>query len=180
MASKNLKDLNGKWSMNKDLSSDPSPVLEIQGVNAMIRKAASMAPISLDVSQPSADEIHIKQSTTASIPAIDEEWYPGDYEWREQSDKLLGKVRSRSRWAKVDELGGFDAFLVKGLGGDDEVIQADVESRDGGWKAVQVWLFEGSGLFGGLLPLVGRRGRRRFWSMTSKAEEAGLIPASTT
>lgn len=143
MAGKNLKDLNGKWSMNKDLSSDVSPVLEIQGINAMLRKAVSFAPVNLDVSQPSADEIHIKQSTTANIPAIDEEWYPGDREWREQSDKLLGKVRSRSRWAKVSELEGFGDFLLEGLKGEDEVIQADVESRDSDWKAVQVWLFEG-------------------------------------
>lgn len=143
MSSKNLKDLNGKWSMNKDLSSDVSPVLEIQGINAMMRKAVGFAPVNLDVKQPSADEIHIKQSTTANIPAIDEEWYPGDHEWREQNDKLLGKVRSRSRWANVSELQGFDGFLLKDLKGEDEVIQADVESQDGDWKAVQVWCFEG-------------------------------------
>ena len=143
MPSKNLKDLNGKWSMNKDLSSDVSPVLEIQGINAMMRKAVSFAPVNLDISQPSADEIKIKQSTTANIPAIDEEWYPGDHEWREQSDKLLGKVRSRSRWAKVSELTDFDGFLVSDLSGENAVIQADVESRDSDWKAVQVWCFEG-------------------------------------
>lgn len=143
MSGKNLKDLNGKWSMNKDLSSDVSPVLEIQGINAVIRKAVSFAPVNLDISQPSADEIKIKQSTTANIPAIDEEWYPGDHEWREQSDKLLGKVRGRSRWARVSELEGFDGFLVKDLSEGGEVIQADVESRDADWKAVQVWCFEG-------------------------------------
>lgn len=143
MSDKNLKDLNGKWSMNKDLSSDVSPVLEMQGINAMMRKAVSFAPVNLDVSQPSKDEIKIKQSTTANIPAIDEEWYPGDHEWREQADKLLGKVRSRARWAKVSELQDYDGFLLKDLGGEDEVIQADVESRDADWKAVQVWCFEG-------------------------------------
>jgi hypothetical protein len=46
-----LKDLSGKWSMNKKLSSDPSPVLELQGGGAFIRKAASHAPISLTVRQ---------------------------------------------------------------------------------------------------------------------------------
>lgn len=109
----------------------------------MMRKAVTFAPVNLDVSQQNLNEIHIKQSTTANIPAIDEEWYPGDHEWREQSDKLLGKVRSRSRWAKVSELDGFDGFLLEGLKGEDEVIQADVESRDSDWKAIQVWLFEG-------------------------------------
>ena len=71
---KDLKALGGKWSMNKDLSSDVSPVLEIQGFNAVMRKAVSYAPVNLSISQPSDSEIQIKQSTTANIPAIDEEW----------------------------------------------------------------------------------------------------------
>lgn len=71
---KHLKNLKGKWHMNRELSSDVSPVLEIQGFNAVMRKAVSYAPVNLDISQPSDTEIRIKQSTTANIPAIDEEW----------------------------------------------------------------------------------------------------------
>ena len=140
MTSKTLKDLNGKWSMNKDLSSDVSPVLEIQGFNSLIIKAVSSAPVNLSISQQGDKEIHIDQSTTASIPALKEEWYPSDHEWREQKDSFLGKVRSRSRWAKASELE--DGFLKEGLGNDGETIEAEVESLESGWKAMQAWSVE--------------------------------------
>lgn len=129
--------------MNKDLTSDVSPVLEIQGFNNLIRKAVSMAPVNLSISQRGDEEIHIDQSTTASIPAIKEEWYPKEYEWREQKDTFLGKVKSRSRWVRAAELQGVAGFLTEGLEGGQEVIEAEVESLENGWRASQVWLFEG-------------------------------------
>lgn len=67
---KTLRKLSGKWSMNKGRSSDVTPVLEIQGFNLIMRKAAAAAPITLTITQDSPDEIHITQSTTASIPAL--------------------------------------------------------------------------------------------------------------
>ncbi|KAK5687121.1 hypothetical protein LTS10_001258 [Elasticomyces elasticus] len=137
-----LHDLSGKWSMNRIKSSDVSPVLEIQGFNALIRKAVSYAPVNLKVTQHGDDEIHIDQTTTASIPAVKEEWYPKDHEWRETKDSFLGRMKSRSRWAKVSELE--QGFLTEGLGGEDEVIESEVEALDGTeWKATQVWLMEG-------------------------------------
>lgn len=143
-SNKSLKDLNGKWSMNRDLSSDVSPVLEIQGFNALIRKAVSFAPVNLAVTQKGDSEIHIKQSTTANIPAVQEEWYPKDHEWRENKDSFLGRVKSRSRWAKVSELEGAEGFLTEGLGAEEEVIESEVESLESsGWKAVQIWRSEG-------------------------------------
>ncbi|KAK4961436.1 hypothetical protein LTR10_001926 [Elasticomyces elasticus] len=138
---KTLHDLSGKWSMNRIKSSDVSPVLEIQGFNALIRKAVSYAPVNLKVTQHGDDEIHIDQTTTASIPAVKEDWYPKDHEWRETKDSFLGRVKSRSRWAKVSELE--QGFLTEGLGGEDEVIESEVEALEGTeWKAVQVWLME--------------------------------------
>ena len=144
MPQKSLHDLTGKWSMSRELSSDVSPVLEIQGFNALIRKAVSYAPVKLKVTQHGDDEIHIDQSTTASIPAVKEEWYPKDQEWRETKDAFLGKVKSRSRWVKVEELEGREAFLTQGLNADDEVIESEVEGLGSTpWEAVQVWMMEG-------------------------------------
>ncbi|TKA72659.1 hypothetical protein B0A55_07241 [Friedmanniomyces simplex] len=140
-APKSLHDLSGKWSMNRDLSTDVSPVLEIQGFNALIRKAVTYAPVNLTITQKGDGEIHIDQTTTASMPAVKEEWYPKDHEWRETKDSFLGKVRSRSRWTKAVELE--KGFLTEGLGGEDEVIESEVEALEGTeWRAVQVWMFE--------------------------------------
>ena len=138
MASKKtLKDLSGKWRMNKDLSTDPSPVLELQGVGALVRKAASHAPISLDVRQKEESgttQIFIDQSTAASIPAINEEWIL-DWQDREQKDAILGKVKSKSRWRKKGEIS--QGWLTEGLE-EDEVVEALVVSQESDWKAEQV------------------------------------------
>jgi hypothetical protein len=70
--SESLTSLSGKWKMNRDSSSDVSDVLEIQGFNAITRKIAAAAPVSLDITQKGKDEIRIKQNTAASIPGIQE------------------------------------------------------------------------------------------------------------
>jgi len=143
-STKSLKDLAGKWHMNRDLSSDVSPVLQIQGFNALIRKAVSFALVNLTVAQnDDSSEIRIKQSTTANIPAVQEEWYPRDHEWRETKDALMGKVKSRSRWVEVNELDHSEAFLKEGLDSGTEVVEAEVESLENGWRAMQVWRMEG-------------------------------------
>jgi len=138
---KSLKDLSGKWSMNRDLSTDVDPVLKLQGFNIMMRKAISVAPVNLNIKQPSDNEIHIEQSTTAAVLAvIKEEWY-FDWESRDQKDAFLGKVKSKSRWTTAKEIK--DGFLTGELDPEEEIIEAEVESYDYGWKARQVWTFEG-------------------------------------
>ena len=159
---KSLKNLTGKWKMSKPLSSDITPVLTIQAFNPLMKKAIQHAPVTLTITQPSAHEIHIEQSTSASIPGIKEEWYPPPAsssstdqqgEWRENKDALMGRVRSRSRWARVGELeeaglGGEAGFLLEGLRGDRETVVAEVEGMEGeGWRAVQVWSMDGEGRF---------------------------------
>lgn len=124
---------------------DVTPVLKIQGFNALTRGIASKAPITLHITQKSSSpsEIHIKQSTTASIPAVEEEWYPDDNEWRETKDAFLGKVKSRSRWCQAGEVKGGGGFLTEGLEDGEEVVEAVVEGLGSvSWKATQVWCFE--------------------------------------
>lgn len=57
-----LKNLSGKWTMNRELSSDVIETLKIQGFGLVMRKAAGAAPVTLDVQQ-TENEIRIKQST---------------------------------------------------------------------------------------------------------------------
>jgi hypothetical protein len=144
MSAKSLKNLSGKWSQSRALSSDVQPVMKIQGFNYVTRITASKAPITLNITQISDAEIHIKQSTVLNLPSINEEWYLHENDWREQKDAFMGKVRSRSRWCKVSEVNGGDGFLTDGLDADAEVIEAVVEGLGSvTWKATQVWCFEG-------------------------------------
>lgn len=138
---KSLKNLSGNWKLNKSLSDDISPVLELQGVNSLLGKAISMASVHLKISQPSEKEIHIAQTATAaSIPGTTEQ-YILDYQWRENKDPFFGQVKGRSRWIdrnEIDEEGlkdGLDKFdegqLIEATGGD----------VDGKWSATHVWGF---------------------------------------
>ncbi|CAK4032737.1 Hypothetical predicted protein [Lecanosticta acicola] len=138
-----LKSLTGKYHQSKS-TSDVSPVLQLQGFNKILAATVSKAPINIDVTQKSDNEVQIKQTTTASIPAITEEWVH-DWEWREFEDSFLGKVKSRSRWRKAGEVD--DEFLKKGIEDNEEIVEAEVESLEKGWNARQVWTVEGSGEF---------------------------------
>ncbi|ERF75476.1 hypothetical protein EPUS_07008 [Endocarpon pusillum Z07020] len=107
---KTLKTLSGNWKLNKSLSDDISPVLELQGVNTLLRKAISAASVHLRISQVSENEIHIAQTATAAgIPGTTEQ-YILDYQWRENNDPFFGQIKGRSRWidrSEVDEEGLF-------------------------------------------------------------------------
>ncbi|KAI7342236.1 hypothetical protein KC354_g16505 [Hortaea werneckii] len=150
---KSLTNLTGKWKQSKPLTSDIAPVLEIQGFNALMRKAILAAPVHLSIDQKGDSEIVIEQSTSASLPGIREVWCPptdGKFsEWIESEDKLMGQVRSRSGWFSVGELKGMgtEGFLIEGLEDrrEEKVVLAEVESLASkkGWKAVQVWRMEG-------------------------------------
>ncbi|RMY51702.1 hypothetical protein D0863_14500 [Hortaea werneckii] len=151
---KSLTNLSGKWKQSKPLTSDIAPVLEIQGFNALMRKAILAAPVHLSIDQKSKSEIVIEQSTSASLPGIREVWFPPTdgklSEWIDSEDKLMGKVRSRSGWFSVRELKEgkeTEGFLVEGLQEEveEKVVWAEVESLAAkkAWKAVQVWRMEG-------------------------------------
>jgi ribonuclease HI len=122
-SSKTLKDVPREWTMNKELSSDPSPVLDHQGEGMLIRKAASHALVSLGFQQEEelgTTQIFIDQKTVASIPAINEEWIL-DWQERQQSDSTLGKVKSKSRWREKNEIS--KSYLTEGLE-ENEVVEA--------------------------------------------------------
>jgi hypothetical protein len=139
--SKTLHDLAGKWKLDKSLSDDISPVLELQGVNTLLRKAISTASVHLKISQPSENEIHIEQTAiAASIPGTTEQ-YILDCQWRENKDPFFGKVKGRSRWIDRSEVteDGLKEGLDKLEAGD--LIEATGGDVDGKWSATHIWGF---------------------------------------
>lgn len=146
-ASISLQSLSGKYTLNKSCSDDFSKVLALQGVNTLIRKAATAASIHLTISQPSPDKIKMAQSVTAGkIPGTTED-YTLDWEWRSNEDSFFGTVEGRSRWVSVDQ--GREAGIVEqGEGewieGDSEgmLVQAEGRKPDGEWEAAHLWGFE--------------------------------------
>lgn len=71
---------------------------------------------------------------------VKEEWFL-NWEYREHKDAFLGKVKSRSRWARAGSIS--DGFLRSDLPEDEEVIEAEVEGLGSyPWRAVQLWTFK--------------------------------------
>ncbi|KAI4173063.1 MAG: hypothetical protein LQ343_003173 [Gyalolechia ehrenbergii] len=181
-AQKTLKDLNGKWVMNKTLSDDTDRVLQLvlnpriptidrsvlhqvkrrrrerrrrgnkyqepanslqQGVSWFMRRAIALASVTLTVKQYEKDGVtHIDctQVATGGITSIENRTL--DWELREDTDKVFGEVKGKSRWVKLKDVDD-DDYLKTGY--DDlegEHVQAWTEGKKGGWTANQVWGFE--------------------------------------
>ncbi|KAK3693573.1 hypothetical protein B0T22DRAFT_43364 [Podospora appendiculata] len=159
--SKTIKDLSGKWVMNKAQSSPIEPALVIQGIGWVTRKVVGLATLTLDVKQyagppsppaePSAPEvthIEIEQTGTGGMKGTTEKRCL-DNVFREHSDWLFGSVRGQTKWIATADID--DKFLAEGwLEGEAEAggpngethVLSHVESLDNGWTATQTWGFQ--------------------------------------
>jgi len=149
---KTLKNLTGKYQLNKELSDSIEPVLVVQGIGFFIRKAIGVASISLDVNQyeappnppsTSTDIVtHIDIEQSASGLSSTHEKRCLDNVFREHKDWLFGEVQGKTRWVTADEV--TDEHLKKGWeeGGDGQYLQSYVESKTNGWTAEQIWGFQ--------------------------------------
>ncbi|KAF2187715.1 hypothetical protein K469DRAFT_628626 [Zopfia rhizophila CBS 207.26] len=161
----NIKNLTGKWVISKSLSDSTDPVLALQGIGWLTRKAISLATITQHLKMyeapPESDpsgapttHIDIDQRGTGGLKGTTEKRNL-DYQWRPHSDYLFGDVRGKTRWVKLEDIvkekeGGEqdlleDAkFLVEGWDEETrngELVDSFVENEDRGWTAWQIWGF---------------------------------------
>ncbi|KAJ6188585.1 hypothetical protein N7519_003493 [Penicillium mononematosum] len=95
--------LNGHWVLNKDLTSEPDPILKLQKVSWLLRKAFGLATIYLHISQyqtPASEttepSTHIDFNQTASAGlAPTEEKRILDWEIRDHQDYFFGEVKAQ-------------------------------------------------------------------------------------
>ncbi|CAG7938486.1 unnamed protein product [Penicillium nalgiovense] len=95
--------LNGHWVLNKDLTSEPAPILKLQKVSWLLRKAFGLATIYLHISQyqiPASEttepSTHIDFNQTASAGlAPTEEKRVLDWEIRGHQDYFFGEVKAQ-------------------------------------------------------------------------------------
>jgi len=149
-----LSDLTGDWVMNKTLSDDPDPVLALQGIGWMTRKAISWATVTLHVTQttdPSGlTHITIANTATGGIKGTTEERQL-DWTFREHDDHMFGSLRGRSRWLtpSTGREENLDPYLFEGWEengeeagpGGETKIESLSESNGKGWVADQIWGF---------------------------------------
>jgi hypothetical protein len=140
-----IENITGDWVMNKQLSNDIVPILELQGVPWILRKAIGIASITLHTKhttdEKGIDHIDIEQTGTAGIKGTTEKRIL-DSEEREHEDYIFGHVKGRSRWVKLDDLK--EEYLKKGWLPFPEkgAIESYVERMDESWTATQIWGFE--------------------------------------
>lgn len=118
-----------------------------QGVNWFLRRAISLATITLTITQytspdpPHSTHIDIAQMATGGISGTTEK-RTLDWEVRGHKDGIFGEVTGKSRWVDLKKLegGGSQEFLRTGWldEGRGVVVQSWVESVGGGWTAEQV------------------------------------------
>ncbi|OQE96101.1 hypothetical protein PENNAL_c0001G03285 [Penicillium nalgiovense] len=97
-----IQNLSGKWEMDSTHSNPTDPILSLQGMGWVMRKALSYATVTIYVNQYADSEnpalIHIdaQQVITGGIQGTKEE-RKLDWEEREHVDHIFGKLNGRSR-----------------------------------------------------------------------------------
>ncbi|KAH8690442.1 hypothetical protein BGW36DRAFT_349845 [Talaromyces proteolyticus] len=101
-----IENLNGKWTLDKSLSSPTDPLLALQGINWVVRKAVGMSNVILGIKEyAEVDEstgepvirFEISQNTTSGLPGTTESrWVDGNE--RKQEDHIFGKTAVSMNW----------------------------------------------------------------------------------
>ncbi|GAE00074.1 conserved hypothetical protein [Paecilomyces variotii No. 5] len=163
-----IQDLSGTWVMDATLSTPTDPILQLQGMSWLTRKALSYATVTLSVTQyrdsenKSLAHIDIDQTLTGGIKGTTETRIT-DWTEREHKDHIFGAVVGQTRLVRGSK--GEDGKLrpkteyqtkIGGNGVDDEKIQKFLNGEilpDGteseGWLLDPVGedFGEGEGLF---------------------------------
>lgn len=162
-ATKTVKNLEGKWIIEKSLSNDTDPVLSLQGVSWLLRKTIGAATVTqhtkLQKSESGTPEIVIDQTLTGGLKGTQEKRVL-DWTARPHSDWLFGDVNSKSRYSSLEKIAAEQATTAKGdakdiaedvkfltegwleeCKGDEGVIETYAENEKAGWTAWQVWGF---------------------------------------
>ncbi|KAF1941607.1 hypothetical protein EJ02DRAFT_434642 [Clathrospora elynae] len=160
-ASVDTKNLHGKWLMNRSLSDAIDPVLSLQGIGWLTRKAIGAATVTQHIRQSTktgengqtATEICIDQFLTGGLKG-NNETFTLDWHYRGHSDWIFGNVQGRSRLSTLAKLLG--ESKGKGFVEEDanhlaegwlketeegEIIEAFADNDGGKWTGWQVWGF---------------------------------------
>ncbi|KFY31323.1 hypothetical protein V493_01213 [Pseudogymnoascus sp. VKM F-4281 (FW-2241)] len=146
-----LANLNAQWVMNKALSDETEPVLALQGVGWLKRKAIGLATITLAISEKVENDvtiIDIESTGTGGIQGTAEHRIL-DWSQKEHEDHVFGPVTGQTKWvdSKGAEWDALDSFQKEGWldekvgpNGETNILSIAV-SKNNGWTAVQVWGF---------------------------------------
>ncbi|KAL2167382.1 hypothetical protein VTG60DRAFT_1371 [Thermothelomyces hinnuleus] len=157
-ASSNIHNLNGSWVIDKKLSDSMDPILELQGIPWIVRKAVSWATISGTITQTKDEKgrtiIRVEQTATGGLKA-ETETVQLDGSEQVHESAVFGSQRVRSRWLdltsehpapgvsskeEIDPYLGEDWLEEEPEGSPGHVWVTATNDR-AGWRVDQVWGF---------------------------------------
>jgi hypothetical protein len=145
-------------TQNKSLSDAFDPVLSLQGIGWLTRKAIGAATVTQHLKQGVAEDgvsvrIDVTQLVSGGVKGNSED-HRMNWEFGEHSDWLFGSVKGRSRYTTLANI--LEESKGQGVTEEDakylaqgwlketeegEVVQCFVENESSKWTAVQVWGF---------------------------------------
>ncbi|KAL8830556.1 MAG: hypothetical protein Q9191_001363 [Dirinaria sp. TL-2023a] len=140
-ASATMKAFAGDWVVNKGLSDDLDPMLKLQGIAWLVRKAITTQTVTLHVKQYEKDSVDTLETgmTGAAGLKLATEIRPLDWEFRERANPAFGTINEKTRYIQEAEIE--DAFLREGWCPGEDLMECWGENQQRGWTGNQVWGF---------------------------------------
>ncbi|KAK6841514.1 lccl domain-containing protein [Apiospora arundinis] len=146
-----IHNLSGQWVMNKSLSDDMNPMMELQGVPWLVRKAASMMNVTARLTQTTdaatgTSSITIETVATGGFKGEVKTYKLDGSELR--SESKFGVTHVRARWLNLSERdqpqsmsgeGPMDSYLAE------DWIEEPCERLEGKPGFVQVYVVQEGG-----------------------------------
>lgn len=146
-------DFTGCWTLDKQRSDSFDPLLALQGISWVKRRAAGLITVTERVRQQvdanGVDHLRVDQRIIGGIKG-GEEHLRLDGQARESEDRNFGSVVEQCGWSDLSEID--DAFLVSGWrfsGSDDstattgkgQLVKQHTTCEKGGWERTVLWGF---------------------------------------
>ncbi|KAG1802037.1 uncharacterized protein HD556DRAFT_1228468 [Suillus plorans] len=141
-----IKNLTGKYVMNKTLSDDSDDILKLQGISWFERRANLMFTLKHYADEGGFEHIDIEQTLSGGISGTTQ-YRTLDWEERSINDDVFGALIAQSKRIKVEEVD--DEFLRSGWTEDAvedglilAVTRSDTSKSGMEWKTELTWGFE--------------------------------------
>ncbi|KAK5172158.1 uncharacterized protein LTR77_003796 [Saxophila tyrrhenica] len=138
-----IHNLTGSYTLNRTLSDSSQQVLKMQSIGFLVRQAVAYSTVTVTLQQytnPTTGLRHLDQTQTSTGGIRNFEDPIMDWKYTEKENWIWGKVKGRSRYAKLSEVE--DEWMREGWeDGNAEVVEGYVEGLKDGWSAWQVWGF---------------------------------------
>ena len=126
---------------NKGLSDELDPVLKLQGVGWVVRKAITWQTVTLHVKQYEKDSVETLETNLTGTGGLKlaTEVRPLDWEFRESTDPAFGTIKEKTRYVQQAEID--DTYLREGWCQGEDLMECWGENMARGWTGNQVWGF---------------------------------------